>query len=145
MAFLNSGMETSGRDYRKVVIALDDGISNRDAPTVVGDKKKKAGGGVDLEPALSADFFSWAQRDLNPRLQPCEGRTLPLSYAPDASCDAVRREPRIAQVFLRFKTFSFATQMERSVRTNTSTMMASPRRPPAMMTAACAGPTSVVP
>ena len=24
----------------------------------------------------------WAQRDLNPRLQPCEGRTLPLSYAP---------------------------------------------------------------
>ena len=24
----------------------------------------------------------WARRDLNPRLQPCEGRTLPLSYAP---------------------------------------------------------------
>jgi hypothetical protein len=26
--------------------------------------------------------FPWAQRDSDPRLRPCEGRTLPLSYAP---------------------------------------------------------------
>ena len=31
----------------------------------------------------SSLFATWAQRDLNPRLQPCEGRTLPLSYAPE--------------------------------------------------------------
>jgi hypothetical protein len=33
----------------------------------------------------------WAQRDLNPRLQPCEGRTLPLSYAPDAGTGLLHR------------------------------------------------------
>src|SRR5258707_13319720 len=27
----------------------------------------------------------WAQQDLNLRLRPCEGRTLPLSYAPQRS------------------------------------------------------------
>ena len=35
--------------------------------------------------------ISWAQQDLNLRLQPCEGRTLPLSYAPeDFYADAYR-------------------------------------------------------
>ena len=36
----------------------------------------------------SNEVSGWAQRDLNPRLQPCEGRTLPLSYAPrcEESC-----------------------------------------------------------
>jgi hypothetical protein len=29
----------------------------------------------------------WAQQDLNLRLRPCEGRTLPLSYAPAFLCD----------------------------------------------------------
>ncbi len=38
-----------------------------------------------LDPDPPSDgVFQWAQRDLNPRLQPCEGRTLPLSYAPEA-------------------------------------------------------------
>src|SRR5262249_48554205 len=32
----------------------------------------------------------WAQQDLNLRLRPCEGRTLPLSYAPE---DFGRRDP----------------------------------------------------
>jgi hypothetical protein len=36
-------------------------------------------------------LISWAQRDLNPRLQPCEGRTLPLSYAPDAEIGLLHR------------------------------------------------------
>jgi hypothetical protein len=27
--------------------------------------------------------FGWAQQGLNLRLRPCEGRTLPLSYAPE--------------------------------------------------------------
>lgn len=36
-------------------------------------------------------FCLWAQRDLNPRLQPCEGRTLPLSYAPDAGRGLLQR------------------------------------------------------
>ena len=29
-----------------------------------------------------SDSLQWAQQDLNLRLRPCEGRTLPLSYAP---------------------------------------------------------------
>lgn len=29
-----------------------------------------------------AEYYQWAQQDSNLRLRPCEGRTLPLSYAP---------------------------------------------------------------
>ena len=37
------------------------------------------GGAAALPPIVN----QWAQQDLNLRLRPCEGRTLPLSYAPD--------------------------------------------------------------
>ena len=54
--------------------------SPRDAqrPTRVENRKASSREGRSREEALRL----WAQRDLNPRLQPCEGRTLPLSYAP---------------------------------------------------------------
>jgi hypothetical protein len=48
------------------------------------------GGGANVAAAygpsrnlLNHLVISWAQQDLNLRLQPCEGCTLPLSYAPE--------------------------------------------------------------
>jgi hypothetical protein len=40
------------------------------------------GGALGSETPPQLAVLWWAQRDLNPRLRPCEGRTLPLSYAP---------------------------------------------------------------
>ena len=48
-------------------------------PTKVETRERREASLRELPPLAC---FQWAQRDLNPRLQPCEGRTLPLSYAP---------------------------------------------------------------
>ena len=37
------------------------------------------------QPGVIVQLFEWGQLDLNQRLPPCEGGTLPLSYAPEPS------------------------------------------------------------
>lgn len=87
----------------------------RDAPRgtwlpqyTIGRKKTKT---ADISAACldSLDFIGclrigkwWAQQDSNLRLPPCEGGTLPLSYAPGTALEATQYTSSIHGVKLRY-------------------------------------------
>src|SRR4051812_48830409 len=83
---------------------------NKNAGTTCTCAGATAPGSVRAQPAVARDKTArsclgvatwWAQQGLNLRLRPCEGRTLPLSYAPEARFGLPGRTLTAAESFLQ--------------------------------------------